>query len=101
MYVQVVPSAWDARYGTGLQYSRGAGVYRAKVAIAAGHPAVMHFEACSIFCRVYVDGKLVHSNTLGGFTPFWVDVPAAKKTARTVVVMVRTPDTPLTCFPCR
>ena len=84
---QAVPSAWDAEWGTGLQYSRGAGFYRAKVAIPAGRPARLHFQACSIFCRVFVDGAPIANSTRGGFTPFWVDVPAATAADRTVVVM--------------
>ena len=84
---QSVPSAWDSEWGTGLQYSRGAGVYRAKVAIPAGKPAALHFEACSIFCRVFVDGKEVANSTAGGFTPFWVDVPPASVAERTLLVV--------------
>ena len=85
---QTVPSAWDAKWGTGLQYSRGAGVYRANVAIPAGRPAALHFEACSIYCRVFVDGAEVANSTAGGFTPFWVSVPSnAKKADRTVTVV--------------
>lgn len=83
-----VPSAWDAQWGTGLQYSRGAGFYKSTLPIPAGHPARLHFEACSIFCRVFVDGKVVAANTLGGFTPFWVDIPPApSSSSRELVVM--------------
>ena len=84
---QAVPSAWDAQWGTGLQYSRGAGFYRAKVTIPVQRPARLHFQACSIFCRIFVDGAPVANSTRGGFTPFWVDVPAAATAIRTVVVM--------------
>ena len=41
----------------------------------------MHVEACSIFCKMHADGKLVLSNVLGACTPFWVDMSTAKKTA--------------------
>eukprot|EP01052_Picozoa_sp_SAG31_P040629 SAG31_NODE_5931_length_2252_cov_1.575012_1_plen_297_part_10 len=83
-----VPSAWDSAWGTGLQYSRGAGFYKATLPIPAGRPARLHFEACSIFCRVYVDNKVVAANTLGGFTPFWVDIPPTPSTSsRELVVM--------------
>jgi len=84
---QLVPSAWDAAWGTGLQYSRGAGFYRARVSIPAGKPAAIHFEACSLFCRVFVDGIPIANSTRGGFTPFWVDVPTATNTNRTITVM--------------
>jgi beta-galactosidase/beta-glucuronidase len=84
---QVVPSAWDAHYGTGLEYSRGAGFYKATVSVPANQPAALHFQACSIYCRVFVDGKEVASNTAGGFTPFWADVPPAASSERAVIVM--------------
>jgi len=88
---QHVPAAWDSEWGTGLQYSRGAGVYRATLPIGADNRALLHFEACSLFCRVYIDGALVHTSSLGGFTPFWVEVPpsegATAAGTRTVVVM--------------
>lgn len=84
---QQVPSAWDAEWGTGLQYSRGAGVYKTTLAITAGRSSRLHFEACSLFCRIYVDGTMLHNSTLGGFTPFWVDVPASAAADRTLVVM--------------
>jgi len=82
-----VPSAWDAAWGTGLQYSRGVGVYRTRVSVPVGQPAALHFGACSLFCRVYVDKKLVHNHTLGGFTPFWVDVPSASAAVREIIVL--------------
>jgi len=82
-----VPSAFDAKWGTGLQYSRGAGVYRAQVAIQVGQPAALHFEACSIYCRIFVDGTEVANNTAGGFTPFWVSIAAAKTSSRTLTVV--------------
>lgn len=72
---QAVPGAWDAAPGTGLQHKRGVGVYRTSVAVPTKSPAVLHFAACSMFCRIYVDEHLVHNHTLGGFTPFWVTVP--------------------------
>ena len=49
---QQVPGAWDAKWGTGLQYSRGAGVYTTQLPVEAGKKALLHFEACSLFCRV-------------------------------------------------
>ena len=84
---QTVPSAWDSRWGTGLEYSRGAGFYKAQLTIPAGKPAALHFQACSIYCRIFVDGKEIANSTAGGFTPFWADVPAAATAERTLVVM--------------
>lgn len=85
---QAVPAAWDAAYGTGLQYSRGVGAYRTNVEMPAGAAALLHFEACSMFCRVYVDGVLLHNHTLGGFTPFWVEVPQSNGTTTRSLVVV-------------
>ena len=82
-----VPGAWDASNGTGLRWRRGVGVYRTRASVPAGRPAALHFAACSLFCRVYVDGELLHNHTLGGFTPFWVAVPTAKAAEREVTVL--------------
>ena len=76
--MQNVPAAWDAAADTGLQFARGVGVYRTSVSVPAGAPSLLHFEACSLFCRIYVDGALVHNHSLGGFTPFWVTLPPCK-----------------------
>ena len=85
---QAVPGAWDAAWGTGLQYTRGVGVYRAQVTTSStGGPLALHFAACSLFCRVYVDGVLRHNHTLGGFTPFWVAVPPSSERTREIVVL--------------
>ena len=85
---EIVPGAWDAAWGTGIQYTRGVGVYRTQVTVPAGHPSVLHFAACSLFCRVYVDGKLLHNHTIGGFTAFWVTVPVSMTLGvRTLVVL--------------
>ena len=72
---QAVPGAWDAAWGTGLQYARGVGAYRTRFSTPLGSLALLHFEACSMFCRIYVDGQLLHNHSDGGFTPFWVNVP--------------------------
>ena len=63
------------------------GFYRTKVSVPPGHLAGLFFEACSIFCRVYIDGVVVAENTRGGFTPFWVNVPPATSRSRSIVVM--------------
>lgn len=84
---QQVPGAWDAAWGTNLQYKRGTGAYRQTVQISARQPAALHFAACSMFCRVYVDGVLLANHTAGGYTPFWVSVPASEKEDRELVVV--------------
>ena len=83
-----VPAAWDAANSSGLQYARGVGVYRVSLVVPAGAPSVLHFTACSMFCRIYVDGQLVHNHTLGGFTPFWVPVaPSSAAVVRNLTVL--------------
>ena len=84
---QPVPSAWDSRFGTGLQYSRGTGFYRSNLTIPPNRPAALHFEACSLFCKVFIDGAYLANSTRGGFTPFWVHVPPATTAQRTIIVM--------------
>ena len=84
---QAVPAAWDAAWGTGLQYARGVGVYRTRVAVTPNRPLALHFGACSLFCRVYIDGVLVHNHTLGGFTPFWVPLEPSASSERELIVL--------------
>ena len=52
-----VPKAWDAAEGP-LQYTRGVGFYRKQLNITAHHPSALHFEACSLWCRVLIDGEV-------------------------------------------
>lgn len=84
---QIVPSAWDAASSNGLQYVRGAGFYRTSIDVAVAHSAMLHFAACSMFCRIYIDGVLLHNSTIGGYTPFWVKVPTSEHQTRELVVM--------------
>ena len=87
---QAVPAAWDAANTTGLQYARGVGVYRTQVTVPIGTPALLHFAACSMFCRIYIDGVLQHNHSLGGFTPFWVSVPPSSSPSSMRVLTVLT-----------
>lgn len=40
-----------------------------------------------MFCRVYVDGDLLANHTTGGFSSFWVHVPASQHSSRELVVV--------------
>ena len=83
---QQVPGAWDAGRGP-LQYSRGVGFYRKQLDVTAHQPSSLHFEACSLWCRIVVDGEVLHENFFGGYTPFWVRVPPSPKSTRELVVV--------------
>jgi beta-glucuronidase len=38
-------------------------------------PSVLRIGACSLWCAIYVDGQRLVSFNLGGFTPFYLDLP--------------------------
>merc|ERR1711871_448625 len=44
-------------------------------------------KACSMFCRVYVDGQLLANHSSGGYTPFRVQVPTSKSEQRELIVV--------------
>ena len=48
---------------------------------------MLRFEACSLFCRVYVDGAVAGASTLGGFTPFNVTLRPSQAAQRVVHVV--------------
>ena len=73
---QAVPAAWDAAWGTGLQYTRGTGFYRKTLSITPNTAALLHFEACSMWCRVIVDSVVLAEVSDGGFTQ--VSLPSVK-----------------------
>ncbi|XP_062518189.1 putative beta-glucuronidase [Corticium candelabrum] len=80
----VVPGSFDAL----PLYSgvRGTAVYRRKVAVTAKYLSRIKFEACSLYCAIFVDGKKLgdHGN---GYSPFWLDVPASESPDREIVVV--------------
>ena len=83
-----VPSTFDnAR--PGVLGRRGTAFYRRTMSLPAGRHGLLQFGACSFYCRVFIDGVLVGSNNFtGGYTPFWVDVPAdASRSTREVFVL--------------
>lgn len=80
-----VPSAFDAlpRHAG----NRGAAVYRTRFETPAGRPARLEFGAVSLWCRVWVDGRLVAENACG-YAPFEADLAPSPETTREVVVLV-------------
>ena len=74
-----VPSSMDVVAGGAPGYlgPRGVGMFRTSFKLAAGadSPARLQFQACSFYCRVWVNGKEVGDHTAGGYVAFWLDVP--------------------------
>ena len=67
-----VPSCFDAS-DPGFLGSRGVGMYRTTFAHAGA--ARLQFQACSFYCRVWVDGVEIGEHTAGGYVAFSLDVP--------------------------
>lgn len=80
-----VPSAFDAM--PSHVHKRGAAVYSTTITIPAGQPARLEFGAVSMWCRIFVDGRLLHENACG-YAPFVVDIEAAPHEQRELVVLV-------------
>jgi len=38
-------------------------------------PARLLFQACSFYCRVWVNGKEIGDHRAGGYVAFWLDIP--------------------------
>lgn len=83
--VMPVPAAFDAL--PAYAGRRGLAVYRRKISVTPGRPSRLHFEAVSLRCRIYVDGRLLGEHACG-YTGFWVDVPAGDFQDRELVVVV-------------
>ena len=82
-----VPSAFDVTPG-GVQGPRGTAIYRTTCNISAGLPSLLHFSACSFYCKVWVDGTEVGEHRAGGYAPFELQVPASASTQRSITVLV-------------
>eukprot|EP00117_Sycon_ciliatum_P029762 scpid38042/ scgid23617/ Beta-glucuronidase; Beta-D-glucuronoside glucuronosohydrolase len=80
-----VPGSFDAS----PQYAgvRGTAFYRRTVFVSGGNGWRLKFEACSLWCAVYVDGKMIaeHSN---GYSPFWVGSTPRESGNHEIVVVV-------------
>ena len=74
-----VPSCMDVVAGGAAGYlgPRGVAMYRTSFATpSAGAPVRLQFQACSFYCRVWVNGKEVGDHLAGGYVAFHLDVPA-------------------------
>lgn len=80
-----VPSAFDALPDHAGK--RGAGAYRTRLNVPAGHAALLEFGAVSMWCRVFVDGVRLKEHACG-YAPFTVSVSASARTERELVVLV-------------
>ena len=67
---------------------RGTAYYRTAISLPAGVPGLLYFAACSFYCNVLVDGDSIGDHRAGGYTPFWLTVPASDRTTRDLVVVV-------------
>ena len=83
-----VPSAFDVAE-PGVNGRRGTAFYRRQFTLApAGRSGLLHFSACSFFCRVFVDGEDLGSHIGGGYVPFQIRVPSSPSTSRDLLVLV-------------
>ena len=73
-----VPSCMDEA-GMGRLGVRGVAFYRTTFEHAGA--ARLQFQACSFYCRVFVDGKEIGDHRAGGYVAFSLDVPAAASAA--------------------
>ena len=74
-----VPSCMDVVAGGASGYlgPRGVAMYRTSFASpGAGAPVRLQFQACSFYCRVWVNGVEVGDHRAGGYVAFRLDVPA-------------------------
>jgi len=82
----IVPMTMDAA-PPGLLGIRGVAFYRRSFIQRRG-PARIQFNACSFYCRVWVDGLEIGDHRAGGYVGFALDVPAvAQDTKREIVVL--------------
>ena len=72
--VTQVPSCMDVA-PPGYMGTRGVALYRTTFAHAGA--AVLQFQACSFYCRVWVDGVEIGEHLAGGYVAFSLDVPQA------------------------
>ena len=74
-----VPSCMDLVAGGAPGYlgSRGVAMYRTKFSSAGTVPMRLQFQACSFYCRVWVNGNEIGDHRAGGYVAFWLDIPTA------------------------
>ena len=75
-----VPGCMDVVAGGASGYlgPRGVAMYKTtfKSPSTAGTAVRLQFQACSFYCRVWVNGKEVGDHRAGGYVAFHLDVPA-------------------------
>lgn len=72
----VVPMTMDTA-APGWSGPRGVAVYRRTFTQREG-PARLQFNACSFYCRVWVDGQEIGDHRAGGYVGFTLDVPSVQ-----------------------
>jgi len=81
-----VPMAMDVA-PPGVPGPRGVAMYRRSFTQRRG-PARVQFNACSFYCRVWVDGLEIGDHRAGGYVGFFLDIPSVEKeTSREMFVL--------------
>ncbi len=80
-----VPGAFDAM--PSYAGKRGVAAYRLRFSASSEAALRLHFEAVSLWCRVFVDGQALRDHDCG-YTGFWCDVPPSPNTQRELIVLV-------------
>lgn len=81
----LVPAAFDAL--PAWMGQRGVAVYRRTVLTTSGRRRLLHFEAVSLWCRAFVDGKALADHSCG-YTGFWCDAGASTGDSTEITVIV-------------
>lgn len=79
-----VPAAFDALPAYAGQ--RGVAVYRTRFSVPVGRLARIEWGAVSMRCRIFVDGDVLAEHACG-YSPFSVEVPAAGREERELIVL--------------
>ncbi len=81
----LVPAAFDSL--PRLMGRRGVAVYRRSIPTTPGRRRLLHFEAVSLWCRVFVDGVALTDHDCG-YTGFWCDAGASERESTEIIVVV-------------
>jgi beta-glucuronidase len=84
--VIAVPVAFD-HAPPGIQGPRGTAFFRTTFPATPGHDVLLSFQACSFYCKVFVDNQLVGDHRAGGYVPFWLTVKASAAATRELLVL--------------
>lgn len=75
-----VPSTVDNTLPGHLGY-RGVSFFRTTFQHSSHLPARIMFQACSFYCRVWLNGYELGENRAGGYVAWWLDVPTEALTS--------------------